>query len=184
MQFESPRFNQELNIKYIIIQTGYNNRAISNEECANIIKSSMELFNKIYLEDECNKIFQDYNYENYIYKKDKIYIIPSEQHIRLLYTKHSGYTWIDADKEYPIYTNGHTKKYVSNLTKKFNNIDNGSFVFELSEIFNFVFNDILQFANNLTKMNFCNCYDSSTLYDVRYYNDFNAIVFEYDCESG
>lgn len=135
------------------------------------------------------------------YKKVSIYILPPSGTIRLLYTNHSGYTWIDEtdnDDDPHIYYNQNNNTYVKKIRSKLNNrlantkhidhmdsdIDSGCFVFEISEDTFLHFRDLLYFSNELTEMNFCGCFDLGTLYEVKYFRSKKAVVIMFDTESG
>lgn len=179
----SPRFNDKLDIKYILIRTGYNNRALSKLECVKVMREYMNRLDECQLEELETNFINDEYVVNPL-KSGEIYIVPPESGIRLLYTHHSGYTWIDTNQNNPIYYNDNDQEYVNNVQNVLGELSNGSFVFELSEMANLDFRDILNFSNELTEMKFCGFFHPSTLYEVQYYQDKQTIVFKYDTESG
>jgi hypothetical protein len=180
-----PRYNEDLDITYIIVRTGYNNRALSDLKCVSVMRDKMNYLSECQLEEiETSFIDEDGEYIANPEKSGEVYIVPPERTIRLLYTQHSGYTWIDNDLKDPIYYNGNDKEHVDNVRNILGVLANGSFVFELSENANIDFRYILNFSNELTEMKFCGFFHPSTLYDVQYYQEKKAIVFKYDTESG
>lgn len=181
----SPRFNDELEIRYIIIHTGYNNRALSDIKCVNIMREQMNRLSECQLENlETSFTNENDEYIKTSLKSGDVYIVPPERNIRLLYTHHLGYTWIDQDQDEPIYYNNNNTSYVNKVKTSLDELSCASFVFELSENTQLIFKDMLNFSNELTEMKFCGFFCPSTLYDVQYYKKKKAIVFKYDTESG
>lgn len=181
----SPRFNQKLDVKYILVCTGYNNRALSKLDCIKVMREYMSHLSDCQLEElETSFTDEDDEYIKTPQKSGEVYIVPPESKIRLLYTHHSGYTWINSDQENPVYYNDNDKEYVNNVQNLLGDLSSGAFVFELSEQENLNFKDLLNFSNELTEMKFCGFFGPSNLYAVQYYQDKKAIVFKYDTESG
>ena len=186
-----PTFSEDLQIKYIVINTGYNNRALANTKCCNLIYDAMGAFDELELDTNADVDFYEENEDADIIKDDNssVYTIKHCRNIRLLYTIHSGYTWIDIDiDDNPMYTNGNDVTYINNVRDIFkqNGIDDvGCFVFELPRIINVIFSRILlQFVGDLTEAKFCGFFSLNTITDVKYYEDTNTIVFDFDTESG
>jgi hypothetical protein len=126
-------------------------------------------------------------------KNGSVYIIPECEVFRLLYTVHSGYTWLDVDANKgvlnPIYPNA-ADNSTDNYKAVRNTIcqvldDTGCFVFETLSPISIPFRSILfDFVQPLTEMKFCGFFSTNCLYTVTYHNDIKAIVFEFDTESG
>jgi hypothetical protein len=185
----SPRYNDSLDIKHIVVRTGYNNRALSKKECVDAMRSAMNNF-EIYIDEVEEQFVEDG--EEYISTSQKygeVYIVHPEEHIRLLYTNHSGYTWIDQDitGSNPSYYNENDITYVNSTRELLKNDgvnDSGCFIFELSENANTSFCYLLEFANNLTNMKFCGFFCMSCLHSVMYHPNSKTIFFNFDTESG
>lgn len=143
-----PYFNQELHIKYIVVKTNYNNRAIADIKYCKPFFAAMNEFHH-YLSELCsdyersddsssiddssdddnsfenNKNYSDYDLMYIVptikFKKNKsVYIIPptSSNGVKLLYAVHSGYSWIDEDCDKKTYINSNDESDV----KKINDI--------------------------------------------------------------
>jgi hypothetical protein len=192
----SPRFNEELNVKYILVKTDYNNRALTDKKCCRIISATMGDFED-YVDDGNDNYFPDSDKFRKIVENKSIYYIPSPGKIRLLYTVHSGYTWIDEEelneeeggiKVYPNRSLGDEEDdytIVRQLFKDNDVNDEGCFVFELIEPTLLMFRDIMfNFIMPLTKMEFCGHFYIETLSDVEYNENCQAITFRFDTESG
>jgi len=187
----SPRYNDVLDVKHIVVSTHYNNRALSKKECVDAMRSAMSLASETYLEDLEEKFIDDDDADNIptSRKYGNVYVIPPEPHIRLLYTLHNGYTWIDKDiaNGKPLYYNENDIEYVDNRREILKNDginDSGCFVFELSENTNVDFRQLLELVTDLTNMKFCGFFCMSGLYNVMYHPNSKTIFFEFDTESG
>lgn len=201
---ESPRFNDELKLKYIVIHSNYNNRLLGNR---NYAKKLYNCINELsaFIADTCDYdegcvynvddnikiIFKDYDSDDDSDGDDDkpkytVNIIPDCEHARLLFTKHRGYTWIDKnDADGKIYANGHSDDEIENAMSILNNdyVD-GSFVIELYEPYDIEFRYIVScFITELTKSKYCGCFDLSTM-NAKYDNVTNVLYLEFDTESG
>jgi hypothetical protein len=186
----SPRYNDTLDIKHIIVSTNYNDRALEKKECVDVMRSAMDIISNVHLEElEEQFIDNDAEYISTLLKYREVFVVPPAQHIRLLYTSHNGYTWINKDivNNEPLYYNGNDIEYVNSKREILKNDginDSGCFVFELSENTNVDFHKLLEFVTDLTKMKFCGCFYISCLCDVMYHPQSKSIFFGFDTESG
>src|SRR5260221_12051597 len=95
----SPRYNDDLEVKYILVNSGYNNRALVSKECVKIMEQHIGYFSEM---QEIENTFESIN-DNVKELNCKINIVKGTDSFRLLYTHNVGYTWIDKDNKYPIY---------------------------------------------------------------------------------
>ena len=182
----SPRLNETINVKYIVIQSFYNNRLLSKSEYANILYRCIGDLN-YNIEDNCesNEGFQSGNID-IKFENDEINIIPDYNCARLLFTKHIGYTWIDEDDaQGKIYSNNHSDIEIKNcLDILDNSFVDGSFVIELYKRIDIEFKYILtEFIRDLTEAKYCGFFDMSNM-DAMYDHDKGVIYLTFDTESG
>jgi len=183
----SPKYDDELDVQYILVHTNYNNRALSNKLCCKIMTDVMNDFSEYTLGG--SDLDEEFDTED-LTKLGSVYHIPPAQLIKLLYTVHNGYTWIDADtSQKKVYINcDGTDDEVSMVREKFKAHDlddTGCFVFELVKKTKVNFRDVLfKFVSELTKMEFCGFFCMDTLYSIKYCEEANAILFTFDTESG
>jgi len=179
-----PRYKESLPVKYILVETCYNNRALASEK-SGYIKEFLEILDGTIDVTDGAECFPDNS--TGISEHPEVKIIKNEPHSRLLYTCHRGYTWIDDDKDYPVYANGHSIEEIGNVRKHLtdNGIDDrGCFVFEVNGGNSVTPLKIQNVIFHLTEMNFCGFFCPNTLCDVKYYPSVNAIVYTFDTESG
>ena len=189
---ESPRFNDTLSLKYIVVQSSYNNRVLSSREYAGILHDSISELSELiddstgYEEDGFDTYDEDKE-EEIEYKDGEINIIPVFKHARLLFTQHSGYTWIDADSaKNKIYPNGNDEDTIQTcLTILDKDYVEGSFVFELCKRYDIDFKDILhKFLRDLTQAEYCAHFDLENLEDAMYDAENGVLYLTFDTSSG
>jgi hypothetical protein len=196
--WRDPGYTTNNKIRYLLINTYYNNRCLAKEDSAKNLYSAMMDFEEILETTE-------YSEEQKVKKESDsdIHIIPSTNAIKLLYTVHSGYTWVDQedakDKVYPNDNNLNHIMEVRDMFKSNNVDDKGCFVFELPDIdvslscvmFSFLerFTGENLFANSsgvktFDKVRFCGCFSLSNMYDVNYNKEEVTLYIGFDTESG
>jgi hypothetical protein len=193
----SPRFDEELDVKYILVNTNYNNRALADPTTCDVMFDAMGTFAELCVDEKFPlgiKGFCDRNVpQPKIKKHESVYIIPPCEYFRLLYTVQSGYTWIDVEEDDNramkdiIYPNVPKSDNYKIVREKFSKIldDSGCFVFEFISAVQIPFRTILfDFIKPLTKMKFCGTFCMQCLYKITYHEDIKAIIFSFDTESG
>lgn len=184
---ESPRYNDKLDIQYILVKTDYNNRALADKACVTIMDSSMRHFMDIHGQNEVSD--KNSEHDDTPYQFGNVYILPYDDGIELLYTKHAGYTWIDQETaQNMIYYNGACDEdainEVSALLCHHGVDDAGCFVFK-TDLHEINFNDILNdFISPLTGIQFCGFFNMRNLSSVMYEKETKSLIFEFDTESG
>lgn len=202
--------NAIIDIKYVMINSSYNNRALANKKHCIIILNAMNHFSSI----QFGEPYKDNS--DKIEKMDKIHYIPSSDHIRLLYMSHMGYSWIDEKTcQGKIYRNFivpddklnieyvdkvrqelRTSSFVKSDSEhkifsdkpKFTydiKFDSGCFVFELDSETKIKYGDLLKnFVSELTKMRYCGFFNMDSLYSTEYCEKTKTILLKFDTESG
>lgn len=172
--------NRPLKVSYIVLQTGYNNRALADEACCNIILEAML--------NLCDAKRMPASGEYVLGDKDgSSHIIPpvisddGKISMRLLFTYHSGYTWLDEGRTFYMNGNAVSQALIDRLPSV-----HGAFVFELSDDFPMLrpFEILTGFIRELTEMKFCAFFDLANLNDVTYDDLTGSLVFDFDTESG
>jgi hypothetical protein len=182
---ESPRFNEAICIKYIVINSSYNNRLLSNKKYASILHSCIVDLSE-HIEDICEPGEGFQRSDDVEFKDDVINIIPDYDFARLLFTKHSGYTWIEADEaQGKIYANEHSDTEIKDCLEILDDrYVSGSFVIELSDHFDIDFRYILsRFIRDLTKAKYCGFFDMSQI-EAMYDSEKGVLYLVFDTESG
>lgn len=182
-----PSFTQDLNLKYILVKTNYNNRALAKKECVDLMFDAMKNLDSYLSNMNIIEIPMpdDDSLPSEIEKIHSTYVIPSTKNVKLLYSVHSGYTWIDAeDSNNKLYKNCGDVDEIRQQLKDSGINDSGCFVFQISEsTLNFKI-VLLKFLICLTKIHFCGHFDVDSIYRIKYYNDVKTLVCNFDTESG
>jgi len=174
----SPRFNEKLPIKYILINTHFTERALTSstqmdhlQEFSNMLNDSNEKGLEIpFFHDNTSNISN--------IPQSDIKIVKNYDHSRLLYTFEDDV----------VSANGNPVTEVNDVRTLFakNGInDRGSFVFEINHQNPLTPLDIVHlFDSSVTQMSFCACICISCLFTVTFYPSVGAIEFIFDTESG
>jgi len=154
--------DHDLEVKYVMVRTHYNNRLILNEKYKKILDRIITYYNEdIKEEDDGREIF------------------------KLLYVHHNGYTWFDTEQENPKYKFGSEEEIDEWLSLGME--DKGCFVFkfdlEEGKTISF-FNLLFDFIDPMTNIKFCGHFNMRNLYETKYYEDKKVILFDFDTESG
>jgi hypothetical protein len=180
----SPRFNDTLDVQFILVNTSYNNRLLADKDMCQQLVSQMGDFQCEDEDEDDDEETQDT--EIRLPTGSSTYIIPNNDNLQLLYTVHSGYTWIDeAQAQLKVYLNANEDiSIVRKQLSDHNLSDVGCFVFKLRSLRKVKFASMLDFVSRLTEIKFCAFFHLGTLYSVEYSPDLKAIKFSFDTESG
>jgi len=142
----SPRFSDDLDVKYILVKTNYNDRVLlDNKRCKKMLET-LDEFSGNYLDDNINEeLLQEeiddiksIKREKMLRNANSIYFIPWSYGIKLLYTNDNGVTY--PNDRLKIKSN---VKSIRKLLKEDNIDDNGCFVFELLASLKLKFRNIM-----------------------------------------
>lgn len=186
---EDAYYTRPVEVKYIIVQSSYNNRMVAEEEYASDLFIAMNQFQHMALHKDSEEEPSTFA------KQGEICIIPpTASGFRLLFFKHSGYTWIDAETaQEKIYYNNNDPEVVQETIRKLSDLEmegkkylQGSFVFEIPSdaepISPHTIN--IYFLDYLTKIEYCAWFNSWGLCFVKYEPDTKSMIFVYDTSSG
>ena len=184
-EIHSPEYDEIIKVRFILIETNYNNLALSDVKCCKIMYHAMNNFSNVILKD-CQYSFDLDGVGVTAMEDSNMYYIHSTKRIRFLYAKHFGFTNIEPDEAYGKIYSQSPYAYSESLAGCLwnNDVDRGgSFVFELIDEIEIKFCDILNhFVSSLTEMKFCEHFDMKNIYQSSYYPQSNSISFRFDTD--
>jgi hypothetical protein len=186
---EDAYYTRPVEVKYIIVQSSYNNRMVAKEKYASDVFEAMNQFQHMGLDTDPEE-----EPSSFVRQGEIRIIPPTSSGFRLLFFKHSGYTWIDAETaQEKIYYNGNDPEVVQETIRKLSDLEmkgnkylSGSFVFEMPSdakpISPHTIN--IHFLDHLTKTEYCAWFNSWGLCFVKYEPDTKSMIFVYNTSSG